>query len=83
MKSICLALLLALSTTTACSHYNSPRRQERAYAKYIKKMRADRDRRLARLRRDLERQTQAESEPREKTQMSEAPQTVPRDSDNQ
>lgn len=86
MKSLCLALLLALSTTTACSHFTSPRRQERAYARYIKKMRVDRDRRLARLRRSEARplpQTPPVLEPRETTQMSEAPPAVPKDSDNQ
>jgi hypothetical protein len=86
MKSLCFALLLALSTTPACSHFSAPKRRERAYARYIKKMRVDRDRRLARLRRSEARplpQTPPELEPRETTQMSEAPQAVPRDSDNQ
>jgi hypothetical protein len=88
MKSLCFALLLALSATPACSHYSTPKRQERAYARYIKKLRAQRDRRLARLHHDeAKHKAQApvlsEPEPRETTQVSEAPATVPSDSGNQ
>lgn len=36
MKSICLILLLALSTLPACSHSKSTSLQSRGYAKYIK-----------------------------------------------
>jgi hypothetical protein len=86
MKSLCFALILVLSTTPACSHYSAPKRRERAYASYMKKMRANRDRRLARLRRSEARplqQTPPELEPRETTQMPEGPQAVPREPENQ
>ena len=85
MKSLCLVLLLALSTTPACSHFSAPKRRERAYASYMKKMRSDRDRRLARLRRSEATslpQTPPVLEPRDTTQMSEAPQAVPVESDH-
>ena len=48
MKSLCLILLLALSTP-ACSNFTAGGRQERAYAKYRKKLQAPRERRLAKL----------------------------------
>lgn len=86
MKSLCFALLLALSATPACSHFSAPKRRERAYAHYIKKMRADRDRRLARLHRSEARsspQAPPVLEPRETTRMSEAPQAAPVESDHQ
>ena len=87
MKSLCLVLFLALSTTPACSHFTASGRQERAYAKYLKKSKIDRERRLARFHRDAVKipppQTPDLSEPRETTQTSEGPQAIPRDSDNQ
>lgn len=50
MKSLCLILLLALSlTTSACSRFTAGGRQERAYAKYQKKLQAPRERRLPKL----------------------------------
>lgn len=49
MKSLCLILLLALCTTPACSNFTAGGRQERAYAKYQKKLKAPRDSRLAKL----------------------------------
>ena len=49
MKSLCLILLLALSTTPACSRFTAGGRQERAYAKYQKKLRVNREPRLAKL----------------------------------
>lgn len=49
MKSLCLILLLALMTTPACSRFTAGGRQERAYAKYQKKLRAPHESRLAKL----------------------------------
>jgi len=48
MKSLCLILLLALSTT-ACSRFTAGGRQERAYAKYQKKLKANREPRPVKL----------------------------------
>ncbi|HEV2843176.1 MAG TPA: hypothetical protein VGW39_17785 [Chthoniobacterales bacterium] len=48
MKSLCLILLLALCTP-ACSNFTAGGRQERAYAKYQKKLKAPRESRLAKL----------------------------------
>lgn len=42
MKSICLILFLALSSMPACSHFSAGGRQDRTYAKHLKKMRVDR-----------------------------------------
>ncbi len=42
MKSLCLILFLALSSIPACSHSSGGGRQDRAYAKHLKKMRVDR-----------------------------------------
>lgn len=87
MKSLCLILFLALSTTPACSHFTASRRQERAYAKYSKKMRVDRDRRLARFRRNAAKMPSPQlpdlSERRETTQTPEGPQAAPSDQANQ
>ena len=50
MKSHCLILLLTLSlTTSACSRFTAGGRQERAYAKYQKKLRVNREPRLPKL----------------------------------
>jgi hypothetical protein len=49
MKSLCLILLLAVMTTPACSRFTAGGRQERAYAKYQKQLRAPRESRLAKL----------------------------------
>lgn len=85
MKSLCLILFLALSTTPACSHFTARGRQERTYTKYLKKLRIDRQRRQARLRHDEAKipspRATVPSEPRETT--SAGPQAVPGDPDNQ
>lgn len=49
MKSLCLILFLAVMTTPACSRFTAGGRQERAYAKYQKKLKAPRESRLAKL----------------------------------
>jgi hypothetical protein len=85
MKPLCLILLLAVSATPACSRFSASRRQDRAYAAHLKKSRVDRDRRLAQYRHDVARRPASPapipSEPRE--MISESPQPVPRDSENQ
>jgi hypothetical protein len=85
MKSFCLILFLAVSATPACSRFTASGRQDRAYAAHFKKIRVDRERRLARLRQDVAKmpapQAPVPSEPRE--MISEGPQAVPRDSENQ
>lgn len=47
MKALCLILILAVSATTGCSHFSSASRQERAYAKYVKKSKIEREKRQA------------------------------------
>jgi hypothetical protein len=49
VKSLCFILLLALSTTPACSRFTAAGRQERAYAKYQEKRRVNREPRLPKL----------------------------------
>ncbi len=49
MKSLFLILLLAVMTTPACSRFTAGGRQERAYAKYQKKLQKPRESRLAKL----------------------------------
>lgn len=85
MKPLCLILLLAVSATPACSRFTAGGRQDRAYAAHFKKLRVDRERRLVRLRQDVAKMpappAPVPSEPRE--MISEGPQAVPRDSENQ
>ena len=61
--------------------------QSKAYAKYIQKSRAERDKREAKLRTQRAKlpspETMAPSEPQETTEISQAPQAVPRNSGNQ
>lgn len=85
MKSLCLILLLAISATPACSRFTSSGRQDRAYAAHFKKLRVDREQRLARLHYNVGKppplEAQTPSEPREI--FSEGPQAVTSGSDNQ
>ena len=37
MKSLSLILFLAIAATPGCSHFSSSARQQRAYAKYVRK----------------------------------------------
>ena len=85
MKSLCFILILAISATPACSRFSASARQERAYAKYIKKSRVAREKRQAQFRKEKAKipkpgETEA-SEPQEmtQTQTSEGPQAVPSD----
>ena len=94
MKSYCLVLLLALSTS-ACSQFTSAGRQERvyanqerSYAKYLKKMRGEGQRRQAQALKNAPSMPAPEammpSEPSEATETSqEGPQSMPSDSDSQ
>jgi hypothetical protein len=85
MKSLCFVLLLALSST-ACSRFTTQGRQERAYAKYLKKSSNSHDKQ-AKVRHSVPKMPPPEmtqpSEPRTTTQTSEAPQSVPSNPDNQ
>jgi hypothetical protein len=85
MKLLYLILFLAVSATPACSRFSASGRQDRAYAAHLKKSRVDRERRLAQYRHDVAKmpapQAPVPSEPRE--MISESPQAVPRDSENQ
>jgi hypothetical protein len=88
MKSLSLLLLiLVVSISPACSRFSASGRQERAYAKYIKKSKSDRERRQAQFRKEKAKipkpgETES-SEPREMTQTSEGPQAVPSDAASQ
>lgn len=82
MKSICLILFLALSSIPACSHSRDGR-QNRTYAKHLKKMKAERDRQRARLAKTAPKLPSPDlmvpSEPQEMTEISEGPMAVPGD----
>ena len=83
MRSRWFILFLALSITPACSHFTVRGRQDRTYAKHLKKLRIDRERRLARLRRDVPKipspEAMAPSEPQVTIQISEGPEAPPSD----
>jgi hypothetical protein len=87
VKSIYLILFLALSATPACSRFTARERQDRAYAKYIRKSKSDHERRQTQLRHDQAKVPQPDgtmpSEPRETTQTSENQQAIPIDPENQ
>jgi hypothetical protein len=86
MKSLCLILFLALGASPACSRFTASGRQERAYAKYLRKSSGNRERQT-RVRHRAPKMpnpdTMAPSEPRERTKTSEGSQPVPSDPDNQ
>jgi hypothetical protein len=87
MKSLSLFLLiLMVSISPACSRFSASGRQERAYAKYIKKSKSDRERRQAKFRKEkakIPKPGESESESPEMTQTSEGPQAVPSDSNGE
>ena len=87
MKSLYLILFLAISATPACSRFSSKGRQERAYAKYLRKSMIHHEKRQAWFRRDKARipnpDATAPLEPQLTTQTSESPESVPGDSNNQ
>ena len=87
MKSLCLILFLALSATPACSRFTARARQDRAYTKYVRKSKIERERRQARLHNEKAKMPRPDtvepSEPLETTQTQEGPQAVPSDQDNQ
>lgn len=83
MKSICFILFLALSSIPACSHSSGGGRQNRTYAKHLKKMKTERDRQRARLKKTAPKLPSPDlmvpSEPQEMTELSEGPMAVPGD----
>jgi hypothetical protein len=87
MKSFCLILFLAVGTLPACSHFTENGRRQHAYAKQMKKIRVDREHRMAELHKKAPKMPPKEmmvpSEPRESVQMSEGPQSVTSSPDNQ
>jgi hypothetical protein len=84
MKSLCLILFLAIGAMPACSHFSSSARQQRAYAKYVRKSGMVRVKRQKQFRQEKAKiPATAPSEPQITTEVSEAPQTAPSDSNNQ
>ena len=85
MKSLCLILFLAISATPACSHFSSSARQQRAYAKYVRKSGIVREKRQKQFRQEKAKipPAMAPSEPQVTTETSEGPQAAPSDSNNQ
>jgi hypothetical protein len=83
MKSLCLILILAISATTGCSNSHSASRQERAYAKYVKKSKIDREKRQAAFRKEKAKipepgtETFPQQEMTQASQASEGPQAIP------
>jgi hypothetical protein len=86
VKSLCLILFLALGATPGCSRFSKSARQERAYAKYVRKSTHAREKRQAQFRREKARipqpDTAASSEPEVTTQTLEGSQAVPAESGN-
>jgi hypothetical protein len=85
MKSLCLILFLAISAMPSCSHFSSSARQQRAYAKYVRKSAIVHEKRQKQFRQDKGRIPPATtpSEPQVTMETSEGPQAVPSDSNNQ
>ena len=89
MKSLCLILILAMSATTGCSRFSSSSRQERAYAKYVKKSKVEREKRQAAFRKEKAKipepgaETFPLQEMTETAQTAEGPQGVPSESASQ
>jgi hypothetical protein len=84
MKSLCLILLLAIGATPGCSHFSSSARQQRAYAKYVRKSAIVREKRQKQFRQEKAKiPATAPSEPQVTMETSEGPQSVPGDSNNQ
>jgi hypothetical protein len=87
MKSLYLILFLALGTLPACSHFTANGRRQLAYARQVKKIRVNRERRMAELHKKAPKMPPKEmmvpSEPRETIQRSEGPQSVTSSPDNQ
>ena len=84
MKSLCLILILALCSTPACSRFSSSARNERAYAKYLRKSSSAHQKRQARFRKEKSKMPSPESmmpsEPRVTMEAVESPQSVSSDS---
>jgi hypothetical protein len=85
VKSLCLILLLAIGATPGCSHFSSSARQQRAYAKYVKKSAIVREKRQKQFRQEKAKipPAPAQSEPQVTMETSDAPQAAPSDSSNQ
>jgi hypothetical protein len=85
VKSLCLILFLAIGATPGCSHFSSSARQQRAYAKYVRKSAIVREKRQKQFRQEKAKipPAPAPSEPQVTMETSEAPQAVPSDSSNQ
>jgi len=83
-KSICLILFLAIGAMPGCSHFSSSARQQRAYAKYVRKSGVVREKRQKQFRQEKAKiPPTAPSEPQITAEVSEAPQTAPSDSNSQ
>jgi hypothetical protein len=84
IKSLCLILFLAISAMPSCSHFSSSARQQRAYAKYVRKSAIVHQKRQKQFRQDKAKiPPAAPSEPQVTMEASEGPQAVPSDSNNQ
>ena len=54
LKALCFVLLLAMSVSLpACSHFTASGRMDRAYYKHMKKIRVARERRRARMAKEI------------------------------
>lgn len=87
MKLLCLFLFLVVSATSGCSHFAGGGRQDRTYAKHLKKMRVERDKRRAQLAKAAPKlpspDSMVPSEPQEMMEISEGPMAVQSDPDSQ
>lgn len=84
MKSLCVILLLVIGAMPGCSHFSSTARQQRAYEKYVRKSANVRVKRQKQFRQEKAKiPASAPSEPQITTEVSEAPQIGPGDSNSQ
>jgi hypothetical protein len=85
VKSLCLILFLAIGATPGCSHFSSSARQQRAYAKYVRKYATGREKQQKKFLKEKSKipPATAPSDWQVTAEASEAPQAVSSDSSNQ
>jgi len=83
VKLFCLILILAIGATPGCSHFSSSARQQRAYAKYIRKSSMAHQKRQAKFRQEKAKIPQPDDTAQAELismETQEGPQAVPGDS---
>jgi hypothetical protein len=86
VKLFCLILFLAIGATPGCSHFSSSARQQRAYAKYVRKSSFAHQKRHAQFRQEKARipqQDDAAQTEQISMETQEGPQAVPGESNSE